>query len=188
MPWVYMGMLFSSFCWHVEDLWLNSLNYSHTGATKTWYVIPEQDREKFDAYVLQKTGSRELLNSINFMIDPLELVAAGITVYKAYQRPREYILTLFNAYHCGFSQGYNVGEAVNVATIDSLAVIRQAMRVQALQKNPRPPVLCYDWLITANLGNSCLDQSIIQAEYSKIVALEHCKLKKCLEKNRVSGM
>lgn len=69
-----MGMLFSSFCWHVEDLWLNSINYSHKGATKTWYIIPESDKAKFDSYVLKRYGNREFLNSINFMIDPLELI------------------------------------------------------------------------------------------------------------------
>lgn len=47
-PWVYMGMMFSTFCWHVEDLWLNSLNYSHTGATKTWYIVPKSHKDKFD--------------------------------------------------------------------------------------------------------------------------------------------
>lgn len=56
IPWVYMGMMFSSFCWHVEDLWLNSLNYSHKGGTKTWYVIPKKHKEKFDEYVKGKTG------------------------------------------------------------------------------------------------------------------------------------
>ena len=60
------------------------------------------------------------------MIDPIELMEQGIKVRKAYQRPREYILTLFNAYHCGFSQGYNVGQAVNIGSIDSLKVIKKA--------------------------------------------------------------
>ena len=83
-----MGMQFSSFCWHVEDLWLNSVNYSHTGAVKTWYIIPESDKEKFDDYVLTKTGKRELLDSITYMIDPLELVRNGIRVYKTYQHPK----------------------------------------------------------------------------------------------------
>lgn len=102
-------MLFSTFCWHVEDLWLNSINYSHKGGIKVWYVIPESDKELFDAYVLKKTGKREFLNSITYMIDPLELMANGIKVYKTYQRPKDYVLTMFGAYHCGFAQGFNVG-------------------------------------------------------------------------------
>jgi len=52
IPWVYIGTLFSTFCWHVEDLWLNSINYNHLGAIKTWYVVPASDKEKFDKYVL----------------------------------------------------------------------------------------------------------------------------------------
>jgi histone demethylase JARID1 len=58
IPWVYMGMLFSTFCWHVEDLWLNSLNYSHKGSTKTWYIIPESDKDAFDSFILKKVGHR----------------------------------------------------------------------------------------------------------------------------------
>jgi len=87
------------------------------------------------------------------MIDPLELMENGIKVYKAYQRPREYMLTLFGAYHCGFSQGFNVGEAVNVGTIDSYNTIKKALKAASLHKNQKPPVICYEWLISANLNN-----------------------------------
>jgi histone demethylase JARID1 len=55
-PWVYMGMMFSTFCWHVEDLLLNSINYNHIGGIKTWYIIPNKYKEKFDNYVAKVTG------------------------------------------------------------------------------------------------------------------------------------
>jgi histone demethylase JARID1 len=71
IPWVYMGMMFATFCWHVEDLWLNSLSYNHKGGTKTWYIIPRQYKERFDEFVATRTGRTDLLERITYMLDPL---------------------------------------------------------------------------------------------------------------------
>ena len=96
-------MLFSTFCWHVEDLWVNSLNYNHKGSIKTWYIIPGNYKEKFDEYVRSKycnnTLKKNLLEKLTFMIDPLELIQNGIPVYKTYQRARDYICTFFKVFY-----------------------------------------------------------------------------------------
>lgn len=51
-------------------------------------------------------------------------MAEGIPVYKTYQKAREYVCTFFGAYHCGFSCGFNIGEAVNFVVADSLPYIK----------------------------------------------------------------
>jgi hypothetical protein len=50
------------------------------------------------------------------MVDPLQLMKAGIHIFKLHQRPQDYVLTFakvppisIQVYHCGFSHGYNVG-------------------------------------------------------------------------------
>jgi hypothetical protein len=39
VPWLYYGMLFATFAWHIEDNNFFSMNYMHEGASKTWYVL-----------------------------------------------------------------------------------------------------------------------------------------------------
>ena len=47
------------------------------------------------------------------MVDPLEISAAGIPIFKCKQTARSYIVTFPKAYHAGFSHGFNITEAVN---------------------------------------------------------------------------
>ena len=50
-PMLYVGMLFATFAWHVEDHNLYSINYHHLGAPKTWYGVPETDADSFEQVV-----------------------------------------------------------------------------------------------------------------------------------------
>ena len=48
VPWLYIGMLFASFCWHTEDNYFYSINYSHFGSVKQWYGIPGASADAFE--------------------------------------------------------------------------------------------------------------------------------------------
>ncbi len=62
-----------------------------------------------------------MLSKITCMIHPLEVARQGIKIYKTYQSRGQYVCTLFGAYHCGFSTGFNVAEAVNFVVPRSLS-------------------------------------------------------------------
>lgn len=48
VPWLYVGMMFASFCWHNEDNYLYSMNYSHFGDVKQWYGVPAKQSKLFE--------------------------------------------------------------------------------------------------------------------------------------------
>lgn len=52
VPWLYMGMLFASFCWHNEDNYFYSMNYSHFGAVKQWYGVPGSEASTFEKVII----------------------------------------------------------------------------------------------------------------------------------------
>lgn len=118
VPWFYYGMLYSTFCWHTEDLYLYSLNYLHNGAPKIWYSVPHDQKAKVDEYIKTKyyatlIKNPDLIHRLTVHISPLELAVNGIKVYRTIQNPGEIIITLPEGYHSGFSTGFNTAEAVN---------------------------------------------------------------------------
>lgn len=55
---LYIGMLFATFAWHVEDHYLYSINYQHLGAAKTWYGVPGSHADSFEAVVKKHVYSQ----------------------------------------------------------------------------------------------------------------------------------
>eukprot|EP00658_Telonema_sp_P-2_P085102 TRINITY_DN9627_c0_g1_i3.p1 TRINITY_DN9627_c0_g1~~TRINITY_DN9627_c0_g1_i3.p1 ORF type:complete len:586 (-),score=122.54 TRINITY_DN9627_c0_g1_i3:491-2248(-) len=126
-PWTYLGMLFSTFCWHNEDLWFPSINYLHQGDPKVWYGIPGEhapivpkviEEEKTKAQS-RMTGSTSLtvtqVFGLHNLVHPTAMLQGGASVYSAVQQAGQFIVTFPAAYHAGFSTGWNCAEAVNFA-------------------------------------------------------------------------
>ncbi|BFI09737.1 protein MpREF6 [Marchantia polymorpha subsp. ruderalis] len=133
-PMVYIGMLFSWFAWHVEDHELHSLNYLHTGASKTWYAVPGDAAPALEEAVrvhgyggqLNARAAFSLLGEKTTVMSPEVLVAAGVPCCRLVQNAGEYVVTFPRAYHLGFSHGFNCGEAANFATPGWLDVAKDA--------------------------------------------------------------
>lgn len=123
VPWVYVGMIFSTFCWHNEDHYAYSANYQHFGATKTWYGIPGEDAEKFEAAMREAVPELfetqpDLLFQLVTLSTPEQLKKAGVRVCAVDQRAGQFVITFPQAYHAGFNHGFNFNEAVNFAPCD----------------------------------------------------------------------
>lgn len=123
VPWVYVGMIFSTFCWHNEDHYAYSANYQHFGATKTWYGIPRADAEKFENAMREAVPDLfetqpDLLFQLVTLLPPERLREAGVRVYAVDQRAGQMVITFPQAYHAGFNHGFNFNEAVNFAPSD----------------------------------------------------------------------
>ena len=150
VPWVYVGMIFSTFCWHNEDHYSYSANYQHFGDTKTWYGIPGDDAERFEAAMREAVPELfetqpDLLFQLVTLLTPEQLKKAGVRVYAVDQRAGELVITFPQAYHAGFNHGFNFNEAVNFAPCDwepfGLA------GVERLQLFRRQPCFSHDELL-----------------------------------------
>ncbi|KAI3430679.1 hypothetical protein D9Q98_005268 [Chlorella vulgaris] len=137
-PMLYAGQLFSTFAWHVEDHFMYSINYQHLGASKTWYGVPASAADAFETAArntvyaracaaLEAQGAGEgqvwcaverALMAKTTMFSPRILLQAGVRVCRAVQEPGDYVITFPRAYHSGFGNGFNVGEAVNFSLGD----------------------------------------------------------------------
>ncbi|KAJ8016788.1 hypothetical protein DPEC_G00011000 [Dallia pectoralis] len=132
VPWLYVGMVFSAFCWHIEDHWSYSINYLHWGEPKTWYGVPCVAAELLEEVMKKLTPELfefqpDLLHQLVTIMNPNILMAHGVPVVRTNQCAGEFVITFPRAYHSGFNQGYNFAEAVNFCTADWLPAGRSCI-------------------------------------------------------------
>ncbi|BAT79962.1 hypothetical protein LR48_Vigan213s001500 [Vigna angularis] len=138
VPWLYVGMCFSSFCWHVEDHHLYSLNYLHWGDPKVWYGVPGSHAPALENAMRKHLPDLfeeqpHLLNELVTQFSPSILKSEGVPVYRTVQHSGEFVITFPRAYHSGFNCGFNCAEAVNVAPIDWLMHGQNAVEIYSSQ-------------------------------------------------------
>jgi histone demethylase JARID1 len=66
---------------------LNAINYTHWGAPKMWYAVPESDRQQFERACKEKKAllfkeDPNLLHGVVTMMSPTYLMSQGVRVLK----------------------------------------------------------------------------------------------------------
>ncbi|KAK3512856.1 hypothetical protein QTP70_028920 [Hemibagrus guttatus] len=179
LPWLYVGMCFSSFCWHIEDHWSYSVNYLHWGEPKTWYGVPGFAAEQLEA-VMKKLAPElfesqpDLLHQLVTIMNPNVLLEHGVPIYRTNQCAGEFVITFPRAYHSGFNQGFNFAEAVNFCTVDWIPLGRQC--VEHYRSLNRYCVFSHDEMVcnvAAKADSLALDMaSAIQKDMSIMIQEE----------------
>ena len=165
VPWLYVGMVFSTFCWHNEDHFTYSANYQHFGDTKTWYGIPGDDAYKFEEAMRDEVpelfeSQPDLLFQLVTLARPEKLRKAGVKVYALDQHAGQFVITFPKAYHAGFNHGFNFNEAVNFAPSDWEPYGDEG--VKRLKEYRKQPCFSHDELL---LTAASRDQTIKTAKW-----------------------
>ncbi|KAL6974906.1 hypothetical protein U1Q18_044432 [Sarracenia purpurea var. burkii] len=163
---------------------LKVINYHHCGAAKTWYGVPGHSALDFEKVVRDhvyscdilsadgEDGAFDVLLGKTTLFPPNILLEHDVPVYKAVQKPGEFIVTFPRAYHSGFSHGFNCGEAVNFAIGDWFPLGLIASRRYALLNRipllPHEELLCKEsMLLKMSLELEDPDYSSVELTYIK---------------------
>ncbi|KAJ8004704.1 hypothetical protein DPEC_G00139070 [Dallia pectoralis] len=132
IPWLNIGMVFSTSCWSRDHHRLPYIDYLHTGADCIWYCVPAEEEVKLDEVVhtlLQANGTPglEMLEK-NIMISPEVLCRAGVKVHRTVQQCGQFVICFPGTFVAKVCCGYSVSETVHFAPSQWLNMGYQAAK------------------------------------------------------------
>ncbi|XP_028593473.2 protein Jumonji [Podarcis muralis] len=142
IPWLNIGMVFSTSCWSRDQNHLPYIDYLHTGADCIWYCIPAAEEKKLDKVVhtlLQANGTPglEMLES-NVMISPEVLCKEGIKVHRTVQQSGQFVVCFPGSFVSKVCCGYNVSETVHFATTQWTSMGFKTAKEMKQRRIPKP--------------------------------------------------
>ncbi|XP_034980604.2 protein Jumonji isoform X2 [Zootoca vivipara] len=142
IPWLNIGMVFSTSCWSRDQNHLPYIDYLHTGADCIWYCIPAAEEKKLDKVVhtlLQANGTPglEMLES-NVMISPEVLCKEGIKVHRTVQQSGQFVVCFPGSFVSKVCCGYNVSETVHFATTQWTSMGFKTAKEMKERRIPKP--------------------------------------------------
>ncbi|MFT7811654.1 protein Jumonji-like [Arapaima gigas] len=142
IPWLNIGMVFSTSCWSRDQNRLPYIDYLHTGADCIWYCIPAEEKAKLDKVVhtlLQANGTPglEMLEK-NIMISPEVLSREGIRVHRTVQQSGQFVVCFPGTFVSKVCCGYSVSETVHFGTTQWMNMGYQAAKDLKCRRIAKP--------------------------------------------------
>ncbi|XP_004519005.1 uncharacterized protein LOC101460227 [Ceratitis capitata] len=133
VPTLHVGMLFSACCWYRDPHGLSWIEYLHTGASKLWYGIPDDQSANFRAALTSLIPTHCQNKTIwlpcdTVMVPPHMLTDRGVSLCRIEQKPGEFIVVFPRAYTSSLATGYVVSESVYFATTSWLDLAKDDFR------------------------------------------------------------
>lgn len=134
VPTLHVGMVFSACCWYRDPHGLSWIEYLHTGASKIWYGIPDDQSVNFRQALTQLIPTHCQNKTLwlpcdTVMVPPYMLTERGVSLCRIEQKPGEFVVIFPRAYTSSIATGYVVSESVYFATSSWLDLAKDDFKV-----------------------------------------------------------
>lgn len=134
VPTLHVGMLFSACCWYRDPHGLPWIEYLHTGGSKIWYSVPNEQssnfRSAFTSLVPTHCQNKTVwLPCDTAMVPPHLLTDRGVSLCRTEQEPGQFVVVFPRAYTSNICTGYSISESVYFATMSWLETAKDDFRV-----------------------------------------------------------
>lgn len=142
VPTLHVGMLFSAVCWYRDPHGLPWIEYLHTGASKIWYGVPDEQsahlRSAMTSLVPSLVQNKTIwLPCDTAMVPPYMLTDRNVSLCRTEQHPGQFVVVFPRAYTSSLCTGYTVSESVYFADSSWLDTATEDFKVRENRfKNP----------------------------------------------------
>ncbi|XP_055532330.1 titin homolog [Wyeomyia smithii] len=150
IPTLHVGMLFSACCWYRDPHGLPWIEYLHTGASKIWYGVPDDQNSNFrtalTALVPTHCQNKTIwLPCDTAMVPPHMLTDRNVSLCRTEQQPGQFVVVFPRAYTSSLCTGYAVSESVYFASTSWLDTAKEDFR--DIQESCEPTMFSVEQLV-----------------------------------------
>ncbi|XP_053683705.1 titin [Sabethes cyaneus] len=150
IPTLHVGMLFSACCWYRDPHGLPWIEYLHTGASKIWYGVPDDQNSNFRAALTALVPTHCQNKTIwlpcdTAMVPPHMLTDRNVSLCRTEQQPGQFVVVFPRAYTSSLCTGYAVSESVYFASTSWLDTAKEDFR--DIQESCEPTMFSVEQLV-----------------------------------------